>query len=180
MKQPGPPDTPRQAARRQQLADITHFIMLHDLEINSFTLSVAVDYLTGSSKHLLRAIDQRMQDRRPLTETWLEDAARLGKKDEHEAMHRLMQRMETDIDEFSAATSHAKSATTDYHQALAAHVDDLGHPAGRRRSTTCSTWPAPCWNAPARWNRKWPAARPRPRACAAAWIRPASVPTTTT
>jgi diguanylate cyclase len=132
--QPEPvPDTPRQAARRQQLADITHFIMLHDLEINSFTLSVAVDYLTGSSKHLLRAIDQRMQDRRPLTETWLEDAARLGKKDEHEAMHRLMQRMETDIDEFSAATSHAKSATTDYHQALAAHVekvDDLGHPAG--------------------------------------------------
>lgn len=127
---PAAPETPRQAARRQQLADIADFIMQHDLEINSFTLSVAADYLTGSSNHLLRAIDQRMKDRRPLTETWLEGATRLGKKDENEAMHRLMQRMETDIDEFSAAASHARSATTDYHQALAAHVDDLDRPAG--------------------------------------------------
>lgn len=124
------PDTPRQAARRQQLADITDFIMLHDLEINSFTLSVAFDYLTGASNQLLRVIDQRMKDRRPLTETWLESATRLGKKDEHEALHRLMQRMETDIDEFSAATSHAKNATTDYHQVLAAHIDDLDQPSG--------------------------------------------------
>jgi diguanylate cyclase len=124
------PDTPRQAARRQMLGEITDFLMAHDLDINTFTLSIAHDYLTGSNVPLKRAIDQRLKDRQPLSETWLETATRGGKKDENEVLHRLMQRMETDIDEFSATTTSAKSATTDYNQALAAHVDDMDRPAG--------------------------------------------------
>ncbi|MDE1916610.1 MAG: GGDEF domain-containing protein [Sphingomonadales bacterium] len=128
---PMPPDTPRRAARRQMLADIADFIMTHDLEVNTFTLSTAHDYLAGHDRHLTRAIDEKLGTREPLSQPWLEDAAqRSGGKDHGQALNRLMQRMEADLEAFSATTKSAQSATTDYNQTLEAHVGDLARPSG--------------------------------------------------
>jgi len=125
-----PPETPRRAARRQMLNDIAAFIMAHDLEVNDFTLALAHDYLAGNNRHLTRAIDERLAERQPLTEPWLESDTRGDTKNQSQTLARLMQRMEADLDSFSATTKDAKTATTDYNQALAAHVDDLDHPSG--------------------------------------------------
>jgi diguanylate cyclase len=129
--EPPPPDTPRRAARRQLLDDIGRFIMAHDLEVNNFTLSLAQDYLAGNDRQLTRAIDQRLTERQPLTQPWLEQAAQnSGAKDQGETLNRLMQRMEADLEAFTATTRTAQSATTDYNQTLEAHVGDLVHPSG--------------------------------------------------
>lgn len=118
-------ETPRRAARRELLGDITAFLMAHDLEVNSFTLSVAYDYLGGDNTRLHRSIDQRLKDRHPLTQPWLETATHNGQKDQAEALHRMMERMEADIDSFGSVAKDATSVTSHYNKALAAHVDDL-------------------------------------------------------
>jgi len=123
-------DTPIRAARRQVLADITAFLMAHDLDISIFTLSVAHDYLAGNDHQLTRAIDARLNARQPVTEQWLQETASGEAKDQSQMLSRMMQRMEADLDAFCATTSDAKSATNHYNKALAAHVDDLDHPSG--------------------------------------------------
>jgi diguanylate cyclase len=128
--QPPLPDTPLRAARRQLLEDISTFLMAHDLDISNFTLSLAHDYLAGNDRHLTRAIDLRLSESQPLTEAWLESNIRDDVKHQGQTLGRLMQRMEADLDAFTTTTHDAKNATTDYHQALAAHVDDLDRPSG--------------------------------------------------
>jgi len=72
-------------------------------------------------------IAHRLEQREPITIDWLEenlkgqeandDAAQLGK---------LVSKLESTITEFASTTTAARTATSDYNEALAAHVGDLG------------------------------------------------------
>ncbi|WP_084455957.1 GGDEF domain-containing protein [Novosphingobium rosa] len=117
--------TPHQIARKQLMDDITNFLLAHDLEVSGFTLQIAHDYLTGGNRRVIRAIDDQLQAREPITLPLLKKAAEEKGANQNEAMHRLMRRLENDIEDFSKATTQASSATTDYNEALAAHVNDL-------------------------------------------------------
>ena len=113
-------------ARRQEMADITHFLVTHDLEITAFTLTVAHDYLTGTDGSLMRRIDQHIHKRQPINVEWLEQVCRDSSGDQSEALARLMTRLEGNIEEFGQTSTAAHSAASDYNSALAAQVDEMG------------------------------------------------------
>ena len=127
---------PLRLARRQLLTDITDFLMAHDLEINPTTLGIAHDYLAGADSQLMRQIDERLHQREPITLAWLEAYQREAQPDQRETLSRLMNRLETNIEQFGRSTKAAKSAASDYSSALGAHVEDLGAtrtPVGQER-----------------------------------------------
>lgn len=108
------------------LSDVTDFLLAHDLDINVFTLAIAHDYLTGTDGRMMRLIDHRIQARDPLTAEWLEKISAEAGSDEREVLNRIMSRLESNIDAFDRTSSAAKTAASDYSEALTAHVGDLG------------------------------------------------------
>lgn len=116
---------PRRLARTQLLSDISDFLLAHDLEINPITLSVAHSYLIGGDGQMTRSIDQRMQARQPLTMEWIEQALKDSGADQSELVNRLMNRLESNIEAFDRTSSAAKTAASEYGDALSAHVDGL-------------------------------------------------------
>jgi diguanylate cyclase len=116
---------PRRLARTQLLTDIADFLLAHDLEISPLTLTVAHNYLTGGDGSMVRSIDQRMQAREPLTLEWIEQLLRESGGDQSEFLNRLMNRLESNIEAFDRTSSAAKTAASEYGDALSAHVDGL-------------------------------------------------------
>jgi diguanylate cyclase len=119
---------PHRLARAQLLSDVTDFLLTHDLKISGFTLAVAHDYLTGANGRMMRLIDQRIQGREPLSVEWLEQNSHDAGDDERDVLNRMMNRLETNIDAFDRTSSAAKTAASDYSEALTAHVGDLDRP----------------------------------------------------
>jgi diguanylate cyclase len=117
---------PRRIARTQLLADISEFLLSHDLEVSPFTLGVGYDYLTGSDGKMMRRIEERIKLRETLSLEWLEATARETSGDQREVLGKLMTRLESNIEAFENTSSAAKSAAVDYNVALSAHVDELG------------------------------------------------------
>lgn len=116
---------PRRLARTQLLTDIADFLLAHDLEISPLTLTVAHNYLIGGDGSMVRSIDQRMQAREPLTLEWIEQLLRENGGDQSEFLNRLMNRLESNIEAFDRTSSAAKTAASEYGDALSAHVDGL-------------------------------------------------------
>ncbi|WJS98240.1 GGDEF domain-containing protein [Novosphingobium humi] len=116
---------PRHLARSQLLTDIADFLLAHDLEINPITLGVAHNYLTGGDGSMTRSIDQRIQSRQPLTLEWIELILRENGSDQSEFLNRLMNRLESNIEAFDRTSTAAKTAASEYGDALSAHVDGL-------------------------------------------------------
>jgi diguanylate cyclase len=116
----------RAAPRQRQLDEIASFLAYHRLEISASTLTIAHNYLSGSDPDLVRLIDRQMQARQPVTLDWLNEAlARNERGDELAMLAKLMQRLESSIDEFGRASKDASSATSEYSSALEAHVTEL-------------------------------------------------------
>ncbi|NKI99263.1 GGDEF domain-containing protein [Novosphingobium sp. SG707] len=116
---------PRRLARSQLLTDIADFLLAHDLEINPITLGVAHNYLTGGDGSITRSIDQRIQSRQALTLEWIELILRENGGDQSEFLNRLMNRLESNIEAFDRTSTAAKTAASEYGDALSAHVDGL-------------------------------------------------------
>ncbi len=123
------------SARRQLLADIGEFLLVHDLDLSPFTLAVAFNYLTGSDGQIMRRIDARLAAREPITLEWLEATARES-GDQSDNVTRLMHRLETNISAFETTSNAAKAAASDYTSALSAHVDEMGRAAPDMRQAT--------------------------------------------
>ena len=129
------PIAPHRLARAQLLGDVTDFLLAHELEINGFTLAVAHDYLTGADGRMMRLIDQRIQGCEALTVEWLKQISHETGDDERDVLNRMMHRLETNIDAFDRTSSAAKTAASDYSEALTAHVGDLGQTAPNDANT---------------------------------------------
>ncbi|MFM5886122.1 MAG: diguanylate cyclase [Novosphingobium sp.] len=120
-----PPDR-RAAGRMRQFDEIASFLAYHQLEISVRSLTIAFQYLSGEEPHLVRLIDGRMQQRLPLTLDWLDAALdAVGHGSEVAQMAKLMERLESSIDEFGKTSRDAHRATSDYNSALEAHVTEL-------------------------------------------------------
>jgi diguanylate cyclase len=113
--------------RLRQLEEIGSFLSYHQLEVSANTLTIAWNYLSGADPQLARLIDRQMQARKPVTLAWLDEV--LTRPDEIDAeiamLTRLMQRLETTIDEFGKTSRDAHQATSEYHSALEEHVTEL-------------------------------------------------------
>ena len=120
------PDGPRERHRRQLLARIGSFLLSHRLEINTYTLAIGHDVITGADPRLAQTIDQRVQACQPVTIDWLEEAGRnCGRGDGAAVLNALMTKLETSLEDFGKATRAARTATTEYNSALETHVDEL-------------------------------------------------------
>jgi diguanylate cyclase len=116
----------RERRRRQMLGDIGSFLLTHRLEVNSFTLAVAHDVLTGADPKLARLLEERVIARQPVTMHWLEDACRSSGRNEGVAqLDALMVKLEHSIQDFGTTTLAAKSAANEYNSALEQHVNEL-------------------------------------------------------
>lgn len=116
----------REAPRQRQLDEIGSFLSYHQLEVSANTLTIAWNYLSGADPQLARLIDRQMQARKPVTLEWLDEVlARSGETDEIKTLTRLMERLETSIDEFGKTSRDAHKATSEYHSALEEHVTEL-------------------------------------------------------
>lgn len=119
-------EDPRERRRKQLLTDIGSFLLTHRLEVNSFTLAVAHDVLTGADPKLARLLEERVISRQAVSMHWLEDACRSsGRHDGVAQLDALMVKLEHSIQDFSQTTTAAKSAASDYNSALEQHVNEL-------------------------------------------------------
>lgn len=106
-----------QQRRRELLADIGRFLLAHDLEIDTFTLSAGYDVVTSSDARLTRNVAKRVESRRPITREWLEQNR--GDTDPVRGdLQKLMDQLEAAAQQFSQTTSDARTATSEYNTAL--------------------------------------------------------------
>ena len=123
---PPPTGSPLRMVRARLLGDIGDFLSAHDLDVNCFTLAVAHDYLTAADHQLVRRIDARVHASGPITVEWLEQAVKEQQgEDNGAATARLMEKLQSNLDEFGRTTHAAQNAATDYGSALETHVGQL-------------------------------------------------------
>jgi diguanylate cyclase len=123
---PHEPEDPRERRRKQLMADIGSFLITHRLDVNTFTLGIAHDVLTGADPKLSRLLEERVISRNPVNMHWLEEACRAtGRNDGIAQLDALMTKLETSIHDFGQTTTAAKSAAIDYNSALEQHVCEL-------------------------------------------------------
>jgi diguanylate cyclase len=113
-------------AKRRMISKIADFLIDHDLEIMPATLTIAYDCVTGGAPRLAQRILERAEKGLPITLSWLDEHRGENNHDKNsEALSILMGRLEGTIEDFSRTASGARSATSDYSNALQRHVDDL-------------------------------------------------------
>jgi diguanylate cyclase len=113
-------------AKRRLLAKVADFLIDHDLEVMPWTLEIAYDCVTGAKPKLAQMILERTEAGQAISIVWLEQVLREEEgESSSELLAALMARLEGTLEEFTNATTHARSATTEYGVALQQHVDDL-------------------------------------------------------
>lgn len=113
-------------AKRRLLAKVADFLIDHDLEVMPWTLEIAYDCVTGAKPKLAQMILERTEAGQAISIVWLEQVLREEEgESSSELLAALMARLEGTLEEFTSATTHARSATTEYGVALQQHVDDL-------------------------------------------------------
>jgi len=120
------PVEPRERRRRQLLEDISSFLMVHRLDVDAHSLTLAHDIITDSDQGLARAIEGRVSAGLPVTLEWLDQAGhgpRTG--DSHTALKALMAGFEESLVAFGQTTRNARFAANEAHDALAAQVSEL-------------------------------------------------------
>jgi diguanylate cyclase len=111
---------------RPPMPEISEFLLLHQLSISSFTLSVAHDCVTGLDPRLTREIDHMVQMGKPVTSQWLREArAENSRQSGVGLLAEVMNQLERNLDEFERSAQAARSATRDYGNVLAKHGDRL-------------------------------------------------------
>ena len=111
---------------RQKLLDqIADFLLDNQLEVTVANLAVAHGVFAGLNPGLKRRIQRRLESGEPITQGWLDKATATDTLGEDEAVEQLVGKLEQNIDEFSASTRTARTATTLYGDALEHHVGQL-------------------------------------------------------
>ncbi|KHK92755.1 diguanylate cyclase [Novosphingobium malaysiense] len=112
--------------RLEALAEISQFVVEHDLPVTPFVLEAAHDIVTGANPALAALTAARLADGDGVTTEWLEQVRNAyAARDGSAELLALIMRLEATIDAFSVTASAAQTATDDYNSALEAHVDGL-------------------------------------------------------
>lgn len=121
-----PDDSDRRSnSRLHQLEGLVSFLALHQLPVNASTLAIGWNYLSGGDRDVVRALDRRVQSQQAVTMAWLDEQFGTTNDNEMAVLGELMQRLETNIDEFASTSRDAHTATAQYHNALEGHVTEL-------------------------------------------------------
>lgn len=120
------PVEPRERRRRQLLEDISSFLMVHRLDVDAHSLTLAHDIITDSDQGLARAIEGRVSAGLPVTLEWLDQAGHAPRTgDSHTALKALIAGFEESLVAFGQTTRSARFAANEAHEALAAQVSEL-------------------------------------------------------
>lgn len=113
-------------AKRRLLAQLSDFLIDHDLEVLPSTLTVAYDCVTGGNPQLAQRILERSEQGRQVTLQWLEDANAVQARDAMaEALAALVEVLETNLADLGRTMAGVRDAAGSYSVALEAHVADL-------------------------------------------------------
>lgn len=122
-------------SRADRIAGIAEFFLRHDLEICPFTLGIALDYITGTDRLLIRLIDERAMIGQAVTTDWLHKLRSSAANDwESTVVNLLVGKLEKGLVEFGSAASEARRATSAYGTSLAGHAQQLGSSADLNQS----------------------------------------------
>ena len=123
--------TPREVwlpAKRRFLAQITDFLIDHDLEVLPFTLAVAHDCVSGANPRLAQAILERAEKGLPISLGWLEELHAGGSRDaQAEAVADMVDTLERNVCTLGTTTSDMREVSSSYSHALEGHIAELGH-----------------------------------------------------
>ncbi len=114
-----------QLANRHLLEGIFEFILEHHLPVDEETLNFGHDLVSGRDPCLSGLVRRRTASHEPITREWIELVRNERQKDESVALDELRERLEKSITQFTQTTRDARSATSDYQNALQSHVDEL-------------------------------------------------------
>ena len=125
------PCEPAAGALREQVGVIADFLADNHLHLSHTTLCVALDCVSGHDPRLAGAIAHRRASGDPVTFEWLtEMRGAQGPADELQALTRLTDRLEDNLEAFARTTVEASRATSEYRTALGSQVAELqGLPA---------------------------------------------------
>lgn len=120
------PADPLASSCRRTGNEIGEFLALHRLPATHLTLATAFDCVSGNHPRLAAMLAERRLAGEPVTPEWLAEIRRAASPEEEaRAMTVLMDRLESNIADFGRTTAGARTATSEYGQALRIHVDDL-------------------------------------------------------
>lgn len=111
--------------RGRLLNQINAFLLDHDLEVTAANLVAAHSAFAGLDPGLDRRIRRRLERGETISQAWLDRAIAADEGVPDNALDQLAQQLEDGIDKFSRNARSARSATSDYGDALAEHVDSL-------------------------------------------------------
>jgi diguanylate cyclase len=114
--------------RRQLYTDIGDFLFAHDLDLTPINFSVALDYLTGASIGVEKAIKAVMMERGKITNGWMESIAAEQRADEvtPESLATMLDKVEENLTQFTGLMHESRNSAKDYGAALQEQAKDLG------------------------------------------------------
>lgn len=120
-----PADLAQTLAAREVIEKISEFLLRNRIPINAESLAFAHDLVTNSDPRLAGLVKRRFRECRPIDAEWIAETRHVTKGDDPVSIARLRGRLEKSVTEFSQTTHDARTATSDYQNALQSHVDEL-------------------------------------------------------
>ncbi|WP_237438344.1 sensor domain-containing diguanylate cyclase [Alteraurantiacibacter buctensis] len=120
--------TPQERGRNLRLrlvGAIGEFLVEHDLEITPHNLAIAHSAVSGLNPRLMRKIARQRESGVAVTQDWLDTVTASEAKEEDKAVEQLIGQLEDTIAQFKRSTHTAHTASREYGDALAEHVDKL-------------------------------------------------------
>lgn len=113
-------------ARKDLLKEISQFLIENDLAVRPDNLVIACNALSGASPSLARRIENRRRSGEPITQEWLDELA-VGPVSQanDEAPRKLMDAVDTTLEQFTHNTRAVRRMTREYGSELDRHIVDL-------------------------------------------------------
>lgn len=120
--------TPQERGRNLRLRlvqAIGEFLVENDLEITPHNLAIAHSAVSGLNPRLVRKIARQRESGVSITQDWLDRVTATEAQEEDKAVEQLINQLEDTIAQFKRSTHTAHTASREYGDALAQHVDKL-------------------------------------------------------
>ncbi|MBT2243465.1 GGDEF domain-containing protein [Sphingobium sp. BHU LFT2] len=106
--------------RRRLYEEIGEFLFAHDLDLTPLNFGVALDYLTGASIGVEKAVQAVLMERGKISNAWMESLAASQRTDEvtPDALASMLDKVEENLDEFTGLMTESRNSAKDYGAAL--------------------------------------------------------------
>ena len=106
--------------RRRLYEEIGEFLFAHDLDLTPLNFGVALDYLTGASIGVEKAVQAVLMERGKISNAWMESLAASQRADEvtPDALASMLDKVEENLDEFTGLMTESRNSAKDYGAAL--------------------------------------------------------------